>query len=65
MEFIQPILDWFTGSNWMEMAGVAALWLVAFERLAELTSNTWDNKAVAWVKNIFSVLGGKLPTVSK
>lgn len=65
MDFIQNILTavtgFFSGSSWTELMAIVALWLVAFERLAQWTPTDKDNKVVEWLYKIFSVLGLKKP----
>lgn len=62
MEFINSILSFFQSTSWLELAGIAALFLVAFERLAEWTPNTWDNKVVSAIRTMFNVLAAKKPS---
>jgi hypothetical protein len=50
----------FLTSNWAELAGVLALFVVAFEKLAKVTPTKTDNKIVAFLQKVFTVLGVKV-----
>lgn len=61
MEYLNLIMGWFTAANIEQWAGVAALWILAFDRLAKLTPTTKDDSIVNWVYKLFAVLGVKVP----
>ena len=57
------ILGWFSGANWESILGVAAAFILFFDRLAKLTPSDSDNKIVAFIQKVFAVLGVKVPDV--
>lgn len=59
MDFINSIIDFFGSASFLEISGIIALFLVAFERLAEWTPNTWDNKVVSAIRTVFNMLALK------
>ena len=60
---MSSILGWFSGANWEAILGVAAAFILFFDRLAKLTPSDSDNKIVALLQKIFAVLGVKVPDV--
>lgn len=61
MEILNTVMSWFGSQSWTEIAGVIALWLVAFDKLAKLTPTTKDDSVLNWIYKIFAVLGVKVP----
>jgi hypothetical protein len=60
---MSTILGWFSGANWEAILGVAAAFILFFDRLAKITPSETDNKIVAFLQKVFSVLGAKVPDV--
>jgi hypothetical protein len=50
-------------ANLGEFAGVAAAFVLFFDRLAKITPTESDNKIVASLYKIFAVLGLKVPDI--
>lgn len=61
MEILNSIMGWFSSQSWVDIAGVIALWLVAFDKLAKLTPTTKDDSILNWVYKFFAILGVKVP----
>jgi len=57
------ILGWFSGAETRQASGVAAAFILFFDRLAKLTPSDSDNKIVAFIQKVFAVLGVKVPDV--
>lgn len=57
-------MDWIM-TNWMEVAGIAALTIIVFERIARLTPTQSDDIAVQWVRRIASTIGLNFPDIQK
>lgn len=60
---MSTILGWFSGANWEAILGVAAAFILFFDRLAKLTPSESDNKIVEFLYKIFAVLGVKVPDI--
>ena len=58
----QGIFSWFT-SNWMEVAGIFAAFVLVFDRIAKLTPTESDNKIVTLLYKVFAILGLKVPDI--
>lgn len=60
-------MEFLSNLSWTELAGVAALWILTFDRLAKITPTEVDNKIAAvlltWLYRIFAVLGIKVPEI--
>lgn len=60
-------MEFLSNMTWTELSGVAALWILAFDRLAKITPTEVDNKIAAvlltWLYRIFAVLGVKVPEI--
>ena len=56
MEFFGNFIE-----NWGAYAGVAAVLLLFFDRLAKLTPTTKDDGVVSIVYKLFAILGVKIP----
>lgn len=65
MEFLSPILSWFGSQSWESVLGVAAAFVLFFDRLAKLTPSETDNKIVNFFLGIFSILGVKVPDLKE
>lgn len=65
MEFFNTIISWFSSSNWGEIAGLAAAFILFFDRLAKLTPSNTDNSIVQFIHGIFVVLGVKVPDLEE
>lgn len=65
MEFLTNILNWLPTDNWAEWAGVAALVVLVFDRLAKLTPSTKDDMVLNWIYKIFAVIGWKVPELTR
>jgi hypothetical protein len=50
-----------TSLPWVELAGVASLFIIAFERVARLTPTTADDKVVQFVRKAAKVLSIDVP----
>ena len=50
-------------AQWGAYAGVAALFILFFDRLAKLTPTDSDDKLVAMAYKIFAILGVKVPDI--
>lgn len=63
MDIVNTVLGWFSSAanNWGTYAGIAAIWILAFDRLAKLTPTTKDDSIVNWIYSIFAILGVKVP----
>ena len=48
-------------ANWPAMLGVAAAFVLAFDRLAKLTPTKKDDGAVSVMYRVLAVLGAKVP----
>lgn len=59
------MLDTISSLNWAEIAGVAALAVLIFERVARLTPNKTDDKLVSFVRKLFNILSVNIPDVEK
>lgn len=46
---------------WAEIAGIAALAIIVFERIARLTPTQADDKALQWVRKAAKVLSIDVP----
>lgn len=57
------IMNWFSTSNWGEIMGAAAAFMLFFDRLAKITPTESDNAIVATLYKVFAVLGVKVPDV--
>ena len=57
-------MEWLT-NNYSEIAGVAAAFVLFFDRLAKLTPTESDNKIVALAHKVFAILGLKVPDIKK
>jgi len=55
---VTEIFTWLQ-TNWLEITAILAAVLVVAERVAQLTPTDADNKAVAWVGKVLSVLALK------
>lgn len=55
-------MEEFLGS-WGAYAGVAALFVLFFDRLSKLTPTTSDDKIVQILYRIFTILGVRVPDV--
>lgn len=56
MDFLNNVMSHFD-----EWAGIAAILVLFFDRLAKLTPTTKDDGAVSLLYRIFAVLGVKVP----
>lgn len=52
-------MDWLI-EHWMEIAGVAAAFVLLFDRLAKLTPTLKDDQVVSTLYRLFAVLGIKV-----
>lgn len=59
----QSIMTWASSASWSEIAGVVALWVLAFDRLAKLTPTDSDDKVVAFLYKVLATLAIKVPDV--
>lgn len=50
-------------AHWDEIAGIAAAFVLFFDRLAKITPSDSDNKLLTALYKIFAVLGLKVPDV--
>lgn len=64
MDIVYKIFDELL-ANWQTYAGVIALWILAFDRLAKLTPTTKDDSIVNWIYKLFAVLGVKVPELEQ
>ena len=51
-------------ANWGAYAGAAALFVLFFDRLSKLTPTNSDDKIVAALYRIFTILGVRVPDVT-
>jgi hypothetical protein len=65
MDFITSIFTWVSTENYAEIAGIVALSVLVFDRLAKLTPSTKDDAILAWIYKIFAVLGWKVPELTR
>ena len=65
MELFNTILSWFSSQNWESVAGVAAAFILFFDRLAKLTPSNTDNMIVEFFNKLFSILGVKVPDLQE
>lgn len=60
-------MEFLTSLSWPEIAGIAALWIIGFDRLAKITPTEVDNKIAAKMLtvlySVFAVLGLKVPDI--
>lgn len=56
------MFEWFT-TNYGEIAGTIAAFVLFFDRLAKLTPTESDNKLLTTMYRIFAVLGLKVPDI--
>lgn len=63
MDILSSLVSWIPSMNWAEWMGVAAAWIIAFDRLAKLTPTTKDDSILNWLYKIFAVLGVKVPNL--
>ena len=61
MDILNSLISWIPSMNWTEWMGVAAAFVLFFDRLAKLTPTTKDDSIVNWIYKIFAVLGAKVP----
>lgn len=61
MDIVNMVLGWFAKTSWTELAAIASIWILAFDRLAKLTPTTKDDSVLNWVYKIFAILGVKVP----
>ncbi len=57
-------MEWLT-SNYGEILGTLAAFVLFFDRLAKLTPTDSDNKIVLFFYKLFAVLGVKVPDIGK
>jgi hypothetical protein len=57
---MDKLLELFQGATGTEIAGIIALAIILFERIAKMTPNTTDNKILVFVRKVASVLGLKV-----
>lgn len=55
---MSDIFTWVQ-TNWLEITAILAAVLVVAERVAQLTPTDADNKAVAWVGKLLSLIALK------
>ena len=53
----------YVTTNWVELTGALALFILFFDRIAKLTPTEADNKIVRYAYKIFAVLGIKVPDI--
>lgn len=60
------MLDFINGliANWGAYVGVAAGFVLTFDRLAKITPTDADDKIVAGLQKVFAVLGVKVADVN-
>lgn len=63
METLIGLLGQETATTVAAWAGVAAAFVLFFDRLAKLTPTESDNKIVAYAYKVFAVLGLKVPDI--
>lgn len=61
MDIVNTVMGWFSSTSWTEIAAMASIWILAFDRLAKLTPTTKDDSVINWVYKIFAVLGVRVP----
>lgn len=54
------MLELLLSLDWSAYLGVAAAFILAFDRLAKLTPTETDNKIVAAAQKLFALLGAKV-----
>lgn len=55
-------MEWIL-TNYGEVAGIIALFVLTFDRLSKLTPTGSDDKIVAMLYRIFTILGVRVPDV--
>lgn len=55
-------MEWLL-ANYGQLAGVAAAFVLFFDRLAKLTPTESDNSIVAGAYKLFAILGLKVPDI--
>ena len=50
-------MEFLTSLNWGEVLGIVSAFILAFDRLSKLTPTDADNKVVAALQKVFTVLG--------
>jgi hypothetical protein len=54
------VLDIIQNAPWAEIAGIAALLILAFDRIAKITPTKTDDKIVKFIQRAATVLGVKV-----
>lgn len=56
-------MEFLNTMNWAEIAGVAAAFVLFFDRLSKLTPTNSDDQIVASLYRIFTIFGVRVPDV--
>lgn len=56
MEWLASFID-----NWGEYAGILALFVLTFDRIAKITPTKKDDEVVSMLYRVFAILGVKVP----
>lgn len=57
---LESIMEIARNTDWAAVAGIAAAFVLAFDRLAKITPTETDNKIVGWAYKVFKLLGVKI-----
>lgn len=60
---LNAIIDWFKAQDPASLAGIAAAFVLFFDRLSKITPTQSDNKAVQVIRKVFTFLGVRVPDV--
>lgn len=60
---LSQIIEWFKAQDPSTWAGIAAAFVLFFDRLSKITPTQSDNKAVQFLRKVFTFLGVRVPDV--